>query len=256
MEIIKKNVWIGVVLAAVLTGCRSHYEVANVSRTRMLIDNRYDREPDSGASTFIAPFKQKVDSVMSPVIGHTAKELVAERPESPLGNLMADVLMWVSPRYNEQPVFSVVNMGGIRAAIGQGKVTRGDILDVSPFQNKICFLTLSGNKVTELFEQMAMTGGEAVSSGVKLCFTADHRLQSATVNGEAVDPARSYRIVTIDYLAEGNDKMTAFKAKQDVITHNGESNIFHNILIDFFIEKEMQGVAVDADLEGRVTQLQ
>ena len=42
----------------------------------------------------------------------------------------------------------------------------GDVLDVAPFENKISFLTLSGDKVKELFEQMARRGGEGVSASV------------------------------------------------------------------------------------------
>lgn len=250
----KKKLIVWVALTTVLVSCKSHYEVTNVSRTRILIDNRWDRDADSEANTFIAPFKQKVDSVMSPVVGHAAKDLEAFRPESPLSNLLADVLMWTSSRHNEQPVFSVLNMGGIRASIGKGKVTRGDILDVAPFENKICFLTLSGSKVIELFEQMAMTGGEAVSHGVELVFSPDHKLRSALLNGEAIDPARDYRIVTIDYLAEGNDKMTAFKAKQKVNAPQGEQFNLRNVILDYLAEKEKQGLAVDADIEGRVKQ--
>ena len=66
-----------VITAATMTAvsCASHYEVANISRSRILVDNRYDRNKDAEAEKFIAPFKAKVDSIMSPVVGQTARYL-------------------------------------------------------------------------------------------------------------------------------------------------------------------------------------
>ena len=47
---------------------------------------------------------------------------------------------------------------------------------------------------------MAHTGGEAVSHGVELVFTRDHKLKSARLHGKEIDPKASYRIATLDYL--------------------------------------------------------
>ena len=40
--------------------------VTGVSRSRILIDSTYDSRPDDRAWSFIAPYKLKVDSIMSP----------------------------------------------------------------------------------------------------------------------------------------------------------------------------------------------
>ena len=45
------------VAALSAAGCASHYQMAEVSRSRILIDNRYDKVPDTRAEAFIAPFK-------------------------------------------------------------------------------------------------------------------------------------------------------------------------------------------------------
>ena len=199
-----------------LTACSSHYQLTDVSRTRILVDKTYDAAPDAAAAAFLAPYKEAVDSVMGPVVGEAARDMAAERPESTLSNLLPDIFMHMAQHYNEKPDFAVYNMGGIRAALSKGKVTYGDILDVAPFENKICFLTMSGDKVLELFSQIAMRGGEGVSKGVQLVITKDGQLLSARVNGKEIDPQASYRITTIDYLAQGNDGMPAFKSGTDL----------------------------------------
>ena len=235
-----------------LTACSSHYQLTDVSRTRILVDKTYDAAPDAAAAAFLAPYKEAVDSVMGPVVGEVARDMAAERPESTLSNLLPDIFMHMAQHYNEKPDFAVYNMGGIRAALSKGKVTYGDVLDVAPFENKICFLTLSGDKVLELFSQIAMRGGEGVSKGVQLVITKDGQLLSARVNGKEIDPQTSYRITTIDYLAQGNDGMPAFKSGTDLNSPKDDKNNARYVITDYFREMMKAGKAVDAKVEGRI----
>lgn len=227
------------------------YKVAKVERTRILIDKRWDAQPDAGAAKFLAPYKNKVDSIMGPVVGTVSHDMTRHKPESELSNLLCDILIWGSKAFGEQPVFAVYNMGGIRANLAKGKVTVGDVNEVAPFENKICFLTLTGDKVLELFQQMAHRGGEGLSSGVHLVITKDHHLKSVTIGGEPVDPQKSYRIATLDYLAEGNDQLTAFKSGTDVVAPKAKENNVRFIIMDYFREKTRQGEAVSSKVEGR-----
>ena len=241
-----------VVVGMMIASCRSHYVMSGIERSRILVDSRYDALNDAQADAFMAPYKHVVDSMMSPVVGEVARYMASHRPESELSNLLADILMWAAERYGEKPVFGVYNMGGIRAGLAKGKVTYGDVLDVAPFENKIAFLTLSGEKVLELFQQMALSGGEAVSHGVQLVITKDHQLKSAKINGEDVDPNASYRIVSIDYVIQGNDRMEAFKAKTNVNSPQEERNNLRYIIMDYFREQMQQGQVVDREIEGRI----
>ena len=235
------------------TGCiNTHYELSTITRTRLVVDHRYDASPDVDAQLFMANYKHHVDSVMGPVVGEVAHDMAVHRPESDLSNLLADIMVWGAKRYDEKVDFGVYNMGGIRAALTRGKVTYGDVLDVAPFENKICFLTLSGEKVLQLFHEMAHTGGEGVSHGVELVFTGDHSLKSAMLNGKQINPKASYRIATLDYLAQGNDKLEAFKAKTNVNEPTASSNNTRFIIMDYFKEQTAQHKVVDAKVEGRI----
>ena len=215
-----------VVVGMMITSCRSHYVMSGIERSRILVDSRYDALNDAQADAFMAPYKHVVDSVMSPVVGEVARYMASHRPESELSNLLADILMWAAERYDEKPVFGVYNMGGIRSGFAKGKVTYGDVLDVAPFENKIAFLTL--------------------------VITKDHQLKSAKINGEDVDPNASYRIVSIDYVIQGNDRMEAFKAKTNVNSPQEERNNLRYIIMDYFREQMQQGKVVDREIEGRI----
>ena len=248
----RKYVLIVVTTVVLLTACRSHYGVASVERTRILVDARYDNYQDARAVEFMTHYQQVVDSVMGPVVGRSAKYMTPHRPESELSNLLADIMVWAADAYHEHPDFGVYNMGGVRADLPQGDVTYGDVLDIAPFENKIAFVTLTGEEVLELFSQFASTGGEGVSHGVNLVITQDGKLVSASLKGEPIDPKRDYRIATIDYLIGGNDKMLAFQKSKQVNSPQEYENNTRFIIMNYFREQTKQGKMVDAQTEGRV----
>ena len=250
---IKTSFSVALLTAVMLTSaCQTHYEVASIQRTRIVVDSRYDGQPDQKAADFLKPYKHVVDSVLGPVVGHSAKYMTAQRPEGTLSNLLSDILVWAAKDYGEKPDFGLYNMGGVRADLPKGVVTYGDVLDIAPFENKIAFGTLSGAEVLELFSQMASVGGEGVSHSVRLVITKDGQLVSATINGEPIDPAKDYRLTTIDYLLGGSDKMDALKKCRNVNAPKEASNNSRFIIMNYFREMEKQGKVVDAEIEGRI----
>ena len=236
-----------------LSACKSHYALADISRSRIVIDSRYDASPDADAQAFLAPYKQKVDSVMGPVLGQVASYMEAKRPESKLSNLLPDILVAMSEDFGEKPDFGIYNIGGIRASLVKGDVTYGDVLAIAPFENKICFITLTGKNVLELFSQIAMKGGEGVSKGVQLVISNEGELLSAKLNGNDIDPERKYRITTIDYLSQGNDGLAAFRSGTDLNSPQEERYNSRQIIADYFRRMTAKHQIIDATVEGRIT---
>ena len=237
-----------------IVSCSSHhYSVQSVDYQRVTIDSQFDALPDAEAIAFLAPFKAKVDSLMSPVVGRVACDMDADRPESKLSNLLADILIWAAKDFDEKPVISVYNMGGIRASLSKGDVTIGNVIDVAPFENKLCFMTLKGSQVTTLFEQIAARGGEGVNHAVRAVISKDNKLVSLKINGEEVNPDADYRVATIDYLADGNDGLPVLKSGTNRKMLIDKSNNLRFIIMDFFRENTKQGREVNAEVEGRIT---
>ena len=234
-----------------------HYQLAGVERSRIIVDSRYDQNPDQAAVQFLAPYKRVNDSIMGPVVGQVAHNMHAKRPESDLSNLLADILIWSAKDYNEQPVFAVYNMGGIRADLTKGVVTYGDVLDVAPFENKICFTTLTGEKLMEVFRQIASHGGDGVSKGVELVVKMDDKgekgeLLSARLHGQEIDPQAEYRVATINYLLEGNDGIPSLRDGKDVVSPQEASNNTRFLIMNYFRDMQAKGIVVDSKVEGRI----
>lgn len=229
-----------------------HFQLSGVERTRVIVDERFDQNPDEAAVKFLEPFTRVNDSIMGPIVGEVAHNMHASTPESDLSNLLADILVWAAKDYGENPVLGIYNMGGIRADLTKGMVTYGDVLDVAPFENKICFITLTGERLMDLFRQIAKRHGEGVSHGVELVITKDGKLVSSKLHGKEIDPQAEYRVATINYLIEGNDGMPALKEGTNVVAPDDKSNNTRFLIINFFKDHQARGVVVDSKVEGRI----
>ena len=161
----------GMMVVMMASACTTHYTVTGIERTRLLIDNTYDVPATSEVTTLMGKFTPKVNDLMSPVIGEAAMPLEPYKPESPMGNLLPDILVWSGKFYNEKPDFGIYNIGGMRAALAKGKITIGDVFEVAPFENKVCFVTLTGEMVLQLMQQIVSQRGEGVSPMVLATFT-------------------------------------------------------------------------------------
>ena len=250
---LKRQLVYGVFATLLLGSCApKHYQLAGVERTRIIVDSRYDQNPDEAAAQFIAPYKKVNDSIMALIMGRVAHNMYPDRPESDLSNLLSDILVWASKDYNEQPVLGIYNMGGIRADLIKGDVTYEDVLSIAPFENKIAFTTLSGESLLKLFRQIAHRGGEGVSKGTELVITKDGQLVSARLHGQEIDPKADYRVVTIHYILQGNDGMTAFTEGKDEVSPEDASNNSRYLIMNYFKDKYARGEEVDAQVEGRI----
>lgn len=249
-----KRVIIYGVLASALffTACSSGYSLMSVEGGRVPVTKEYDVNSDEVAARILEPYKHKIDSVMAPVIGHAANRLEAYRPESPLSNLIADILVRSSSeKAGIKADVGVMNMGGIRNILNEGEITVGDIYEIAPFQNALAIVTMKGDILLELFKNIAAVHGEGLS-GARLVISKDGNLIDAKVGGKSVDPEKEYHVATIDYLAEGNDRMDAFK--KAITKTQPKDVVLRDLLIDYIKYCDAKGKFVDAKVEGRIVE--
>ena len=245
-----KRILLTIACVLLLVGCRTSYEVVSVQGERLPMNAAYDDGQDEVAASILLPYKQKVDEVMNEPIGRCARKLESYRPESPLSNLIADIIRLSAEEKTGISVdMGLMNMGGIRNILNEGVITVGDIFQICPFENALAVVTLSGAEMQQLMEQIAALGGEGVS-GVELVIK-DGKPASVKVGGRPIDPNGEYHVATIDYLAEGNDKLDVFKTTDRKIFP--ENGILRDVFIEYVKRLESQGKAVDAKAEKRIT---
>ncbi len=249
----KKRIYYGICVAALaLSACSSNYSLVSVEGGRIPMTSAYDVNQDMEAWRILQPYQERIDSMMRPVIGHAARKLEAYRPESPLSNLLADVLRTsAEAKAGIKADVGVMNMGGIRNLLNEGNVTVESIYEITPFENRLAVVTMKGKDLHDLFRQMAEVHGEGLS-GASLVISAEGELLSAKVGGKEIDPEKDYQVATIDYLAEGNDRLEAFKEATAKI--EPENATLRTLFIEYVKRVEASGKRVDAKVEGRIVE--
>ncbi|MYT19585.1 bifunctional metallophosphatase/5'-nucleotidase [Streptomyces sp. SID7760] len=157
----------------------------------------------------------------------------SEAPEKPLGDLIADAqLEATAPAAKGGAQLSLMNPGGIRADLaykaagneGDGVVTYGESYTVQPFNNLMNVVDLTGAQlITALQQQVSgpVNGANPKILQISKGFTytldmtrtgADRVVvDSVRLNGEAIDPAKTYRVAMNEFLAGGGDGFTVLK---------------------------------------------
>ena len=169
------------------------------------IDNRYDSYNNADLAQTIDKYSQGVDSLMHLWVGSTSKELKNSEPE--LLNYFTDFIFDAGSLLAPNIDLAIANKGGLRCNIPAGQFSKGHIINMIPFSNYVTVLDIKGSDLLDVFEVMAKDGGNGISRGVRATYSPVG-LGKATINGKAINPSKTYRVATIDYLAKGGDYMT------------------------------------------------
>jgi len=174
---------------------------------------------DAALSALLQPYVDKVDSVLSEVIGKATAPFLNDdtrKVETAIGDMVADSMLWYANEMNLGADFAFQNGGGIRTSIADGEIQKQTIYEVLPFDNSVMTVTLKGTEVIALFNQTPETVGHGampqVSEGVSFVIdAAAGTVSDVLINGSPIDPAKEYVIATNSYLASGGDGYKVFK---------------------------------------------
>lgn len=244
-------VMLSVGLSGCFTACKSHYCVTGITRTRYEVTSALDASPDQRAAAFLQPYTHKVDSVMNQKLGVSDQFLTRSGMESPLGNLLTTVLREsAAPYLGGKPAqVAIMNIGGIRNSLPKGTITLRDVFEVSPFDNCLCVVRVTGKQLMALFHDLAQYK-MCVQGGARVVAKQDGTVVSATVDGKPIDPAATYTLATIDYLAEGNDKLYTMK---EISGKETTKSTLRDCLIDYIKAQTAAGKHLSEQLDGRFT---
>ncbi|MFI1954788.1 bifunctional metallophosphatase/5'-nucleotidase [Streptomyces xinghaiensis] len=197
---------------------------------------------------------ERWNTIAAPVanrpVGHIATDIPgrgAGTPELPLGDLIADAqLEAMAPADKGGAELALMNPGGIRSDLayaasgseGDGVVTYGEAFTVQPFTNMLTAVGLTGEQLLTALRQQVSGSNEAspkilqISEG--LTYTLDltrsgaDRIvtDSVRLNGEPIDPQRTYRVAMNEFLAGGGDGFAVFKEATDKYVGNSDLDAF------------------------------
>lgn len=241
-----------------LTECKPpvYFKTANTSLKldSTIADNKQVKD-------LIAPYKTKLDAEMNEVLVISSEEFPAERgkTETKLGNLVADLSLEVAnqlykPTDNDSIDFCLLNFGGLRTSLPKGKITRGKIFELMPFENELVVVTISIEHFQYLINYLYRVGGQPISGGLtlKAKFIKENDVlnEFLEVQEEKYKNRKSVKVLTSDYLAGGGDNMNFFL---NPIKVEPIGIKLRDAIIKYCIEQNKKGKQLVGKLDGRIT---
>ena len=203
---------------------------------------------DADQTAIIAKWNALSGALGQRVVGSNTQDILGDSNgnrgiETPMGDLVADAILWgTKAPENGGAQIAFMNIGGVRASLtvapkyteGAGQITYKETYDVAPFGNILTTVDLTGAQIKAVLEQQFIPGRpggrDALALGVSTGFAytwdatqpAGSRVVAGSMqlNGTPIDLAATYRVGTINFLANGGDSFTAFTAGTNLLGGN------------------------------------
>jgi 2',3'-cyclic-nucleotide 2'-phosphodiesterase (5'-nucleotidase family) len=216
--------------------------------------------PDPEALAIVKKYETELSRELDVELGTTAvvldsRSASVRSQETAIGNLIADAI-----RASTGADAAITNGGGIRGNKqypAGAKITRRDILTELPFGNATALVEITGKDVKDALEngvsQIDNRAGRFPQvSG--LTFTIDpkapvgSRILDLKLGGQPIDPAKTYRIATNDFMMTGGDGYAAL-GRGKILIGKTDGKLMASVVMAHV----RQAGAVQAKVDGRIT---
>ncbi|GAB4076630.1 bifunctional metallophosphatase/5'-nucleotidase [Nostocoides australiense] len=197
--------------------------------------------PDPAETAVIDKWKTLAGPIAAKVVGTVAQDVTGDSGgnrgiETPMADLVADSILWGTQSGNSQIAF--LNVGGVRASFlvnqisngeDPGEITYTEAYNVAPFGNLLVTMDMTGQQIKDTLEQQydPTRGRQYLALGVSEGFSYtwdDSRPQgskvvagSMTLNGAPMSMTATYRVGTLNFLANGGDNFTGFMSGTNLL---------------------------------------
>jgi 2',3'-cyclic-nucleotide 2'-phosphodiesterase (5'-nucleotidase family) len=242
------------------SGVATEKKKASVNASQTLVDASIKNDPE--VDKLIAPYADKV-SQLTLVIGQLDGELrTGGVGANSMGHFVANGIMSAA-RAKLGPKVDVVitNGGGLRKrAISAGELRTSDIFELLPFENALVELELTGSQLLTLLQRV--TNARDAQAGARIQFRWDERsrpefisakLVDAAGNEREIDSAKTYVVVTTDYLLKlGSGNYAILK---DSKNNKPLEITIRDAVINYVKAETAAGRKVRSSLDGRFVQI-
>lgn len=208
--------------------------IRGLTRAKNHLVDRAAVTPDPTQSKIIAKWQVLAGQQGNEVVGTHTEDILGDSSgnrgiETPMADLVADAILWGNP--GSQIAF--MNVGGVREDLPlapkypndgeqSGQILQKEAFDIAPFSNLLTTIDLTGAQIKAVLEQQYVKARsrQYLALGVSEGFTYewdDSRSEGDKVladtmmlNGKEILPGETYRVATLNFLADGGDSFMAF----------------------------------------------
>jgi 5'-nucleotidase / UDP-sugar diphosphatase len=163
---------------------------------------------DAAVRDFLKPFQDNGAARLTLPVGETVGVFDGDRVRVRAQPTNLGVLIARSMQERTGADLAIMNAGGVRDSLPEGRITYRDVLKVQPFANQISVVRLTGAELLKYLEAVAkMTPGSGAfpqTVGVQMVIEGGV-LKEAKVNGQPIDARREYRLAINNFTAGGGD---------------------------------------------------
>ncbi len=232
--------------------CKVYFDLADGSTEYELmpVNSAYDARANgyTALKDWLKPFDEEVHKVMHSRIADCARAM-SSGELTYLPNFVSDAVTHIIAQRWGKVDFAIMNRGGIRQSLPEGELTEGMISSMLPFDNRLVVMDIKGSDLIEAFQVMARRGGDAVSRELEVKYQSPDTILWAKLNGKNIKPEKTYRMVTVDYLANGGDYMEPLtrgnRLFEDTVPYGG-------LVLEYIKQLDAKGKMVDSDGKKRM----
>lgn len=204
---------------------------------------------DSTLVKFIQPYRDSLEKDMREVVAVSTVAMEKGKPESLMGNFIADILLEQGRALNNgKGDICIVNYGGLRLPLlPAGNITKGMIFELMPFDNFLVVLQVKGAVVRQLCDHIAAQGGWPVA-GIRFTIL-DGKASEILIQREPLKEESIYEIIISDYLADGGDNLLFLRSEKKINT----GVFLRDAILEYLQKQSEAGKTIVSQADKRIT---
>ena len=177
---------------------QGNMKVVDVSAEQIPVDRSVERDPE--VEQLVNDLRQRYEQVANQRIGRIAGKTYRDQ-----GRIVTGLMR----RYLDGEV-GIINRGGLGLVPSNRVLKVGHIDHLIPFDDRLVKMRLTGAQLLSIFRRSQNALGE----DAQLIFSG---LKKNTINGRPIQKNELYRVVVVEFLANGGDGYGEFRKGTDVV---------------------------------------
>lgn len=208
---------------------------------------------DAEVQAVIDGYNAEMEDLLGEVIGTSNNGLTRDgrfNGDAPLGNFWTDAM-----RDMADSDFAFTNNGGIRASIGAGEVTLGDIYQIEPFANEVMVIEMTGQAIKDVLAYSYSRDNrneiDLQVSGLHYNIltgpTGSYQDVTLTKNNQPLNLEETYTVAVADYIGTGG---SGYNFEGTVLSET--VGLMTEAMKNFAYKLTAEGKTLDYAREGRI----
>ena len=231
-------------ISFLITGCNLYSTTAEPEEEEYEI---IYPQPDPEISQTLESYRDTLDQKMGVRVATVTDTLRFGQPEGKLGNLAADALRYRAAGEIRKFVNAgIIGDSSFKLYFTPGTLTLWDVYQFMPYENHLVILTLDGQMMRKLINEVAEAGGAPIS-GVRFTIR-ENNATGILVNSEIIDDNKHYLVATSSYLADGGDRFSALWEPVD------RQDLYDISIRDLYVNHFRNIRVLNPVIDGRIRQ--